>query len=311
MARVGLSVVVVVHNMEREFPRTLQTLSPEYQRRIDASDYEVVVVDNGSSTALDPALLDQFEGSLVAATIDDAPASPARAVNHGISLASGAVIGLIVDGARMASPGLLAAALTAGRLDERVVVASLGWHLGPTGHMEAQDHGYDEDVEDDLLASTGWLGDGYQLFDIATLAASSGRGWFGPLGESSGIFMPRHLWDELGGLDERFILPGGGLVNHDLYRRACLLHSSLLVVLLGEGTFHQYHGGAATSGRHTWDEMNDEYRRLRGEGYVPVAADPLLLGRVPPSALAHIEDSVALARGRILRAQRRGKSAAG
>ena len=31
------------------------------------------------------------------------------------------------------------------------------------------------------------------------------------------------LWDELGGLDERFALPGGGLANHDLYRRACEL----------------------------------------------------------------------------------------
>ena len=31
----------------------------------------------------------------------------------------------------------------------------------------------------------------------------------------------RTMWDELGGLDERFALPGGGLVNHDLYRRAC------------------------------------------------------------------------------------------
>ena len=32
--------------------------------------------------------------------------------------------------------------------------------------------------------------------------------------------MPRAMWDELGGLDESFGLPGGGLSNHDLYRRA-------------------------------------------------------------------------------------------
>ena len=82
------------------------------------------------------------------------------------------------------------------------------------------------------------------------------------MGESSSLFCPPTLWEELGGLDERFALPGGGLVNHDLYRRACALHGVELVVLLGEGTFHQYHGGAATSRRLTWD---DDARRLPGD----------------------------------------------
>ena len=67
------------------------------------------------------------------------------------------------------------------------------------------------------------------------------------MGESSSLFLTRELWRELGGLDERFALPGGGLVNHDLYRRACALDDVQLVVMLGEGTFHQIHGGASTS----------------------------------------------------------------
>ena len=32
--------------------------------------------------------------------------------------------------------------------------------------------------------------------------------------------MRRELWDEIGGMDERFQLPGGGLVNLDLFSRA-------------------------------------------------------------------------------------------
>ena len=47
--RLAVSVVVVVYNMPREAPRTLHSLSASYQRHIDADDYEVIVVDNGSN----------------------------------------------------------------------------------------------------------------------------------------------------------------------------------------------------------------------------------------------------------------------
>ena len=99
------------------------------------------------------------------------------------------------------------------------------------------------------------------------------------MGESSSLFLHRETWRALGGLDERFTLPAGGLANHDLYRRACAARGAELVVLLGEGTFHQYHGGAATSRRFTWDEMHDDYRAIRGEAHRPPSTQPLYLGR--------------------------------
>jgi hypothetical protein len=165
--------------------------------------------------------------------------------------------------------------------------------------MEATD--YDQGAEDELLAGSGWLDDGYQLFTISTFANSSGRGWFGPMGESSSLFLPRGLWDELGGLDERFVLPGGGLANHDLFRRACGLPGVQLIVLLGEGTFHQFHGGATTARRFTWDDLHAQYRELRGCKYEPPANAPLYLGRVPNSVVPHIEESARLAIRRIER----------
>jgi hypothetical protein len=152
-----------------------------------------------------------------------------------------------------------------------------------------------------LLAGSGWEEDGYRLFDISTLAASSGRGLFGPMGESSALFMARDLWQELGGLDERFGLPGGGLVNHDLFDRACTLGQAQLVVLLAEGTFHQYHGGAATSRRFEWDEMHADYAAIRGHPYRPPQNAALYVGTVAPQALAHIEVSTALALKRLSR----------
>jgi len=287
-----LSIVVVVYDMAREFPRTLRSLAPSYQRGIEAGDYEVIVVDNGSPMPIENAVLDAFPGSLRHVRLDDAPPGPQHAANLGIEMAEGALVGLLVDGARIASPGLLAHAQQAARLSTRPLVATLGFHLGPVRHMDAATAGYDQMREDALLVDTDWERDGYRLFDISTLAASSSRGWFAPMGESNGLFMPNVMWQQLGGLDERFALPGGGLANHDLYRRACALDDVQLIVLLGEGTFHQIHGGAATSGRITWDEMQAEYATLRGSRYAPPETERVYYGTVRDPVLPHLKASI-------------------
>lgn len=289
--RPDLSIVVVAYDMARELPRTLRSLSARHQRGISPDDYEVVVVDNGSPRPVDPALVAGFPGQLRLERIDPAPPSPALAANHGLRMADGDLIGLVVDGARLASPGLLAEARRAARLAPRPVVTAPAYHLGSETHARASEVGYDQAVEDQLLAASGWEDDGYRLLDISTPARSWGRGLFGPAGESSSLFCPRPLWDELGGLDERFALPGGGLVNHDLYRRACGLDDVELVVLLGEGTFHQYHGGAATSRRYTWDEMHAEYEAVTGRPHEPPRNTPLFMGHARPGLLAFVERS--------------------
>ncbi|MCU1351372.1 MAG: Cephalosporin hydroxylase [Acidimicrobiales bacterium] len=301
----GVSVVVVAYDMARELPRTLRSLDATHQHGIDADDIEVIVVDNGSPDPVDPSVADGFGGRLRVVRLDPAPPSPARAANTGIAAATHELVGLIVDGARMASPGLLAHARRAARVADRPVVATPGWHLGPVRHMEAAAAGYDQAVEDRLLAETDWEADGYRLFAISTLAASSARGWFGPLGESSALFMPRTMWAELGGLDERFALPGGGLVNHDVYRRACELPGAQLVMVLGEGTFHQVHGGAATSRRFGWDEMHAEYQAIRSRPHAPPANVPVYVGSVSEPTLPHLAESARLAIERAARRDRR------
>ena len=294
-APVALSVVVVAYDMERELPRTLRSLAAPHQRGIAADRYEVIVVDNGSPRPLSATMLGDTGPRVRWHRIDGATRSPAHAANVGIEMASGDLVGLIVDGARMASPGLLSTARRAARLAARAVVTAPAWHLGPDLQVRAALTGYDQAREDALLAGSGWEADGYSLFSIATPAASSSRGLFGPMGESSSLFLRRSLWTELGGLDERFAMPGGGLVNHDLYRRACSLPDVQLVVLLGEGTFHQIHGGAATSGRVTRSEMRAEYEAIRGEPHRPPPNHPTFVGSVPPQYLAHLRHSVGLA----------------
>jgi glycosyltransferase involved in cell wall biosynthesis len=296
-----LSVVVVAYDMARELPRTLSSLSPTRQRNIGAGEYEVIVVDNGSPQPVDPGLAADFDARVRLVRLDSAPRSPARAANHGLRLAEGDLVGLVIDGARLASPGLLAEARRAACLAPRPIVTAPAFHLGPVRHMEAAEVGYDQAEEDRLLAGSGWETDGYRLFEIGTPAGSWGRGLFGPAGESSSLFCPRAIWDELGGLDERFSLPGGGLVNHDLYRRACALAGAELIVLLGEGTFHQFHGGAATTRRHSWDEMHAEYREITGRPHRPPGNAPLYVGPARPALLPLLERSARQAIDRLAR----------
>jgi glycosyltransferase involved in cell wall biosynthesis len=298
-----VSVVVVAHDMARELPRTLQSLSTPYQRGITTDDIELIVVDNGSAEPITDAMLASTDVPRRIVRIDDAPASPAQAANVGLDQARADLVGLVVDGARMASPGLLATARRAALTFNRPIVATVGYHLGAQRHMDAGDTGYDQAIEDELLRSMGWEDDGYQLFAHSTLAGSSAWGWFQPLAESSALFLPKALWKELEGLDERFEMPGGGLVNHDLYRRACSAPNTKLVVLLGEATFHQFHGGAATSRRFDFEDMQADYERLRGERYRAPRKESFYFGRVPDTALGHLAESARLAIERTRRAR--------
>jgi hypothetical protein len=294
-AEVALSVVVVTHDMERELPRTLRSLSAPYQRDIEPHDFELIVVDNGSSRPVGEHLLPVGPTTTHLHRISPAPASPAHAANMGIAAARGELIGLVIDGARLASPGLLSGARLASSLSSRAIVTAPAWHLGPDLQVNSSKRGYDQAVEDALLEEASWEADGYSLFRVATPAASSARGLFGPMGESSSLFLHRDTWAALSGLDERFALPGGGLVNHDLYERACGLEGAQLVVLLGEGTFHQVHGGAATSGRVTSAEMRRDYEAIRGEPHRPPSNRPLFVGSVPPPYLSYLSASIDLA----------------
>ena len=129
-------------------------------------------------------------------------------------------------------------------------------------------------------------GASYRLFDISCLAESSKYGVFSPLTESKALVIPRQIFDELGGFDERFTSPGGGLVNQDFYQRALSLPNVQLVALLGEATFQQVHGGVFMGVESSWQESCEEYQRIRGKAFDPHPKPwPRIdyLGKVPRS----------------------------
>ncbi len=271
--------------MAREAPRTLLSLSPAYQRGLDGADYEIILVDNGSLEPLDGAAVEAVSDNVRYLRLDGATPSPAAAVNKGLEEARGSAVGVCLDGARMASPGLVAHALLGLRLFDRAVVASLAWHLGPDHQSRSIPLGYDTAAEDALLESIAWPADGYRLFDVSSLAGSNAGGWFGPVAEACCLFLPRALIDELGGYDERFDLPGGGFLNLDTFVRACELPDAHLVVLLGEGSFHQLHGGVSSNSPvDRGAAYHDQYQAIRGRPFSFPDNRAVYLGTMPAAA---------------------------
>jgi glycosyltransferase involved in cell wall biosynthesis len=269
----------------------------DYQQRIAARDYEIIVVDNGSKESLSDSYFRNLRGNFRYFYIEHASPSPAHAINFGIQQSHGKYLGVMIDGARIASPGLLQYALGAFRAFHNPVVTALAWHLGPGIHRQAiKKYGYSQEKEDQLIQSINWPEDGYRLFEISTLAGSSREGWFAPKTESSSLFMSRKNFEYLGGYDERFDQPGGGLVNIDTYIRACEIPDSDLVMLLGEGTFHQMHGGAMTGADEKQSKKKlqawlAQYAAIRNKSIVAPAKNPHYIGHVPSQALRTIQFS--------------------
>lgn len=289
----ALTVIVVFHNMAREAPRTLFTLSPQYQRGVCPGDYEVIVVDAGSSAPLEESFVKSF-GENFRLFRSPAAVSPVGAVNTAAALAQGDAIALCIDGARMLTPGILRLMLDAFKTWNDPVVTTLAWHLGPKIQTESLVEGYNQAAEDKLLDSVDWRVDGYELFRISSLAGSSQDGWFRPINESNCLAIRADSWKKMGGLHEGFVTPGGGVVNLDFYREACE-RLDQLVILLGEGTFHQFHGGVATNvpkDRYPKKMFFDEYKAIRNKPFAPPNKTPLYLGGIPPQALGFLEVSV-------------------
>ena len=276
-----LSVVVVFHNMIREAPRTLHTLSRAYQHNISDVPYEVIAIDSASTQPLSEERVRSFGDNFQYSYFQTTSVSPVGAVNHGVQISNGELLMVMVDGAHMLSPGVISNSIRAARAFGDPFISTPPVHLGPGRQDRTVQSGYSQQQEDQLLAGIDWKNDGYDLFRIAGAPSDSSLGWFGCQFESNCFCLRRNAWEKLGGFDERFQVRGGGLVNLDFFRRAVESPDLDYVLLLGEASFHQMHGWSP----YPLEEFHREYEAIRGRPYDRPRRRPTYLGSLSRQAL--------------------------
>ncbi len=285
-----VSFVVIAYDMPDQAENTIRSLLPDYQRGAPAEHYEVLIVENESPNTISREFLSTLPSNFSYHLRQETRPTPIYAINHGLELAQGRNICVMIDGARLLTPGVVGNMILGHKLTDNAVVTVPGYHLGEELQQNAVASGYGYEHERKLMQSIAWPADGYRLFEIACFSGSCKWGFFLSQSESNCISMPRERWEALGGYDTRFEAHGGGLVNLDLYRRACELPGMQHVVLWGEGSFHQFHGGATTGGddeearAQVIEGIKAEYLRIRGQNYKAPETDPIFLGRLPREA---------------------------
>ena len=281
---IKLSVVIVFYNMKREAVRTLYSLTTKYQTDINESDYEVIIVDSNSSQPLDQEWVESIQSNFIYRYVESPWPSPCRAMNIGIDISRSESIVCMIDGARILSPGVLSKMILANNLFSNAFVQTIAMHIGKKLQNISVEEGYNQEVEDKLIASIDWQQDGYQLFNISCLAASSKGGFLNPIPESNCFCVPKRKLVELNGFDENFKSIGGGIVNHDVLNRILEDEEIQPVTLLGEASFHQFHGGVATNVpmvEHPMKIFLNEYFELRKKPFKPSIRRSFFLGDLP------------------------------
>ncbi len=289
--KIALSIVVAFYRMRREAARTLRSLSRAYQRDTEGIDYEVIVVENGSPEGerLDREFVESFGPEFRFHDLAGvATSSPTTAMNHGMAQAKGDVLLLMVDGAHVVTPGVVRYVIAAQETYGPSVVAVQQWYVGPGQQPSVGARGYDQEAEDRLFDTIEWPSDGYSLFRIGHFIGN--RDWFDGMGESNCVAAPRSAFEQIGGFDDSFDEPGGGFMNLDMFERLVASPDLQVVTLLGEGSFHQVHGGTTTNSFDANERGRDiarfqeRYEEVRGKLFRGGGRDAHYLGSLPPAA---------------------------
>jgi len=197
--RPKLSLVVVCYAMATQIKNTVYSLLPPYQRNISIDQYEIILMDNGSAKMLDePTQKISPNLTYVYLSPGEASPSPAAAMNRGVALSRAPLLCLMIDGARLITPGVLSWRMRLLEIAPRAMVEVRGWHLGPKWQPESVAEGYDHEIESQLLEQVRWWKNGYRLFDISAASAQTKAGISRPASESNCLFVRRALFDRAG-----------------------------------------------------------------------------------------------------------------
>lgn len=283
-----LVVVVNFFNMRREAKRSLVSLTADYQLGVSVKDYRVIAIDNGSTDPLNATWVRSLGDNFDYSYFETISCSPVAALNRAVEHTNAELVMCCIDGARILSPGIVRYSLIATKTCAHPFIYTLAMHIGHKPQNQLLMEGYNQQKEDALIESVDWQTNGYKLFEISSLALSNSSGFFSrSITESNCFTMYRSDFLELGGFDERFSGPGGGLANLDFFKRVHADARFSPIMLLGEATFHQFHGGVATGSPisdHPWSQMSQEYTRIRSTAFAPENRQPEYYGSITPEA---------------------------
>ncbi len=297
----SLTVVVICFRMPTQIRNTIISLSPDYQQGVDQDDYEVIVLENSSDQQLSRAEVDALPANFRYVLRQESSQSPAAAINQGLQLSRGDVIGLMIDGAYLLTPGVLRYALLAWQSSTEAFVTVPTYHLGPGEQAVTCLQGYNLSVQEGLLESISWPQNGYRLFEIGSICGANPNGFFASILESNCYFSSREAFDYIGGADESFQQPGGGSINLDMTLKLGTRPGSVFFSLGGEGVFHQYHAGITTSPSRDGyiEKFNEELHSNWESQFHYFARNPIILGSFSEYAHNFLQKSSGLMQRRI------------
>ena len=279
----GLSFIIAYYNIPRQIERTIISCSPEYQNA-PSSQMEVIIVDNGSQERPPEDLQDKYPHVTKILRTEDKP-SPVSALNAAIREAKFSNIALMIDGAHMLSPGIFENARDICYIYDLPVINVPQYLLGFVAQNLASRDVDPFRRESNRLKHLNWPEDGYRLFEYSVYPGENyQRSYFGAI-ESNCLITTKEVLETCGGFDERFDEPGAGFANLELFSRLIHRTENTYVILPGEGSFHQDHGGTTTG--NTPDERErlvEEYKKryfeITGSEIIFNVRSPILHGLV-------------------------------
>ena len=304
-AKPRLSIIVVIYKMPRQAMNTIYSLSTPYQQNVSSNDYEIIIAENDSAERLTAVDISKLPPNARYFLRNEPAPTPVYAINEAVDSAQGSHICLMIDGARMVTPGLVSHTLELMKENEHALIAAPGYHLGQSDHKHNVKNGYNERAEQKLLNDINWKTNGYKLFNVSCFSGANSHGYLHPLMESNCLTFNIEDFRAIGGAHTGFQTPGGGSVNLDIYRQLALLPHSKLYVLFSEGSFHQFHGGVTTQQVAELEEVlashREEMKSIRGEYYSAALIEPILYGYCDEHALPFLIDSCNAAQRRFQR----------
>lgn len=264
-----LDIVICTFNMRLELANTLQSMLPPYQKEVSIESFNILIVDNGSVDGTTSAEFESMSPNIRFYTYPETTRSPAQAINWVIdNFSTAKYLMICIDGARLFSPLIIKKSMEVVDFIPNSFIYTLGYHIGSKTHMVLSDEGYTISEARNFLNSIDWKKNSAVLKNNSVLAGSSRGGYFSDVTESNAFCIRRSDIDRIGAYHEGFLSPGGGLCNLEIFERLVMDSATINVCLLEEGTYHQYHGGAATAKKVKQSIFADEYERLIGRKYV-------------------------------------------